>query len=328
MSNTAKIEQLNIKISELDFSDLYLEPNGTVWSKRSPDDRERLIFNGSALVEAQELRLKLQEHKTGMDFTSVWDGIRLRIQRVETVDGDVFVCRKLLQNVPSIHKIGYTQKLIDALLSERLNKGGVVLFTGGTGTGKSTSLGAWLSARLNLYGGAAWTIENPIEMLINNANSAGICYQTEVRNEHEIGVAIQKILRTAPNIIMVGEVRTNEAAKEIFLGGTSGHLLGTTFHANDIISCLDRMKSLLSSSKVDIGFMAESLAAIIHQTFVTRIIDGKYRKVLSVSPLIISGSKNVTSIRSHLRSGEYSQLVSEIERQKVVMNSTDPGVSF
>lgn len=315
-------------ISKIDFSDLYLEPNGTVWSKRSPDDRERRIFGGDLLIESQELRQKLQEHKTGMDFTTIWDGIRLRVQRIETVEGDVFVCRKLLQRVPNIHTLGYTQKLVDALLSERLNKGGVVLFTGGTGTGKSTSLGSWLSARLKLYGGAAWTIENPIEMLINNQDTAGICYQTEVRNEQEIGVAVQKILRTAPNLIMVGEVRTVDAAKEIFLGGTSGHLLGTTFHANDIISCLDRMKSLLSSSRVDINFMAESLAAIIHQSFVTKIIDGQYKKVLSVSPLIITGSKNVTSIRSHLRSGEYSQLVSEIERQKSVMVSPDKGVTF
>ena len=313
-------------ISEFEFSDLYLEPDGSAWAKRSPGDRERTVLTDGALQEAQRLRERIQEHKTGVDFSVPWGDMRLRIQRIETIDGDVFVCRKLMGSVLDINGLGFPPKLVDALLSESLNKGGVVLFTGSTGAGKSTSLGAWLAARLRLYGGTCWTVENPIEMRLNGKHVGrngvvGTCYQTEVRNEEEIGGSIQKILRAAPNIIMVGEIRTAHAASQTVFAGTSGVLGCATFHANDIMSALGRIKNLLNGSELD--SIADSLAAIIHQTATTKIVNGVTRRETTIAPLIVSGSRSSTAIRSHLRSGDFSQLVSEIERQKNVLFSQD-----
>lgn len=313
-----------MKLAQLEFSDLYLEPDGTAWAKQSTDNRGRTVLDCELLDDSQLLRERLQEHKTGIDFSTAWDGIRLRVQRIETVDGDVFVCRKLHSNILGISQIGYPQKLVDALMNEQaFSKGGVVLFTGSTGAGKSTSLASWVASRLKAYGGTCWTVENPIEMGLAGRyvgdGVVGTCYQTEVREEQEIKESIQRFLRAAPTMIMVGEIRTEGAAAQTVFAGTSGTLACATFHANDILSALQRMKGLLSPT--DMSAFADSLGAVIHQSITTRVVAGVEKRVFNVSPFIVNGSRNSTSIRSHLRSGDFSMLVSEIERQRNILFS-------
>lgn len=313
-----------MKLAELEFSDLYLEPDGSAWAKQSVDNRGRTVLDDGLLEQSLLLRERLQEHKTGIDFSTNWDGIRLRVQRIETVDGDVFVCRKLHNHILNISKIGYPQKLVDALMNEQsFSRGGVVLFTGSTGAGKSTSLASWVSSRLRTYGGTCWTVENPIEMSLSGRYAGegvvGTCYQTEVREESEIKELIQRFLRAAPTMIMVGEIRSSDAASQTVFAGTSGTLACATFHANDISSALQRMKGLLSPT--DMSAFADSLGAIIHQSIHTKAIGGIEKKFFNVSPLIIDGSRNSTAIRGHLRSGDFSMLVSEIERQRNILFS-------
>lgn len=319
------------RIADLDFSDLYLEPDGSAWAKRSNDGKDRTVLDGALLEESVILRERLNEHRTGMDFTitlgdTQGDNVRLRIQRIEAIDGDVFVCRKLLSKIADIEKIGYSAKLINYLMSESLNKG-LVLYTGSTGAGKSTSMSAFITARLRKHGGTCLTVENPIEISLSGrfynseTGTVGTCYQTEVANENEIGDSIRRFKRASPTMIMVGEIRKQSTAAETVDAGGSGVLCCSTFHSNDIISALNRLRDMLSQSESQA--MAESLAAIIHQSIEVRVINGQRKRVFSVSPLIISGTNNGTKIRQVLRQGDYQLLTSEIERQKTILFSNN-----
>lgn len=314
-------------VSALVFSDLFLEPDGRAWFKTSPDDRERRALSDEALEDALTLRSRLQEHQTGMDFRTEWRGARLRVQRIETVDGDVYICRRLADGPLPIEKLGYPPSLVKALTGEAMSKSGLVLFTGSTGSGKSTSLSSVLASRLHLFGGTAWTVENPVETALHGQHGAGTCYQTEVTNDGEFGLAIQRMLRAAPNIIMIGEIRNAEAAAQAVLAGTSGHMVMTTLHANDIQSALERIKNMIGRQGLDAAFLADAIGAVIHQSMSVVRLNDTVRRTMNVTPLLITGSRNSTAIRAHLRSGEFSQLSSEIERQRrLLMTAGAEGV--
>lgn len=318
---TAQKGEPSGSLKTLDFSDLYLEPDGRAWFKNSPNDRQRHSIESEAgAAEIAELRRQLQEHRTGLDFRTEWDGIGLRVERINTLEGDVYVCRRLLKKPIAFEKLGMPPKLQESLLSEHL-KQGLVLFTGGTGSGKSMSQSSWLVARLARFGGTACTVENPIEIVLQGehgfGDAVGTCYQTEVQSENEYGPAIQRMLRAAPNIIMLGEIRSKEAAAQAVLAGTSGHIVTSTVHGSDVQTCLERIKNMLRGSGLDESMLGEALAGVIHQSMTTYSFGESTRaRKLSVTPLMVAGSPSETAIRANLRTGDFSQLSSEIDRQK------------
>ncbi|WP_186308468.1 ATPase, T2SS/T4P/T4SS family [Paraburkholderia sp. BCC1885] len=317
-------------LKAMSFSDLYLEPDGQAWYKTSPSDRERHALESGALEEAKSLREHLQIHTTGLDFRTEWHGVSLRVQRIETLDGDVYVGRRLLPHPIAWDALGYPQRLSDQLMSETFSKGGLVLFSGGTGAGKSMSQASWLVQRLCKFGGTGWTIENPVEIVLQGKHGSGkvvgTCYQTEIRNDAEFGPEIHRLLRAAPNMIMLGEIRTRDAVAQAIIAGTSGHLVSATIHANNVATALERTKNMMRESGLDTSMMADALSAVIHQRLtLTSSPTGERRIMLTVTPLIIAGAQNETSIRVHLRKGDFSLLTSEIERQKRLIWVNDGG---
>ncbi|MEW6339640.1 MAG: ATPase, T2SS/T4P/T4SS family [Pseudomonadota bacterium] len=326
-----EVEQpLESYLGDMSFSDLYLEPNGQAWYKTSPSDRERHALESGALEESRALREHLQSHRTGLDFRTEWQGVALRVQRIETLDGDVYVGRRLLPRPIAWSELGYPPRLRDQLMTEAFSKGGLVLFSGGTGDGKSMSQASWLVQRLCTFGGTGWTIENPVEIVLQGKHGSGkvvgTCYQTEIRSDAEFGPEIQRLLRAAPNVIMLGEIRARDAAAQAILAGTSGHLVSSTIHANNVTTALERTKNMMRESGLDTSMMADALSAVIHQRLMSmRTPSGERRIFLTVTPLIIAGAQNETSIRVHIRKGDFSQLTSEIERQKRLIWAADGG---
>lgn len=319
------LQNEDARLGALAFSDLYLEPDGRAWYKRSTGDRERRVLEGIALEQALDLRKDIQQHKTGVDFRKYWEDLCLRVQRLDTLEGDVYVCRKLLPRPIPFEQIGYPAALQEALLSEAVTKSGLILWTGSTGAGKSMSQISWLEARLHRHGGTACTIENPVEITLQGPHGSGkvvgTCYQTEIQADEDYGKVILRLLRAAPNVIMLGEIRTRDAAAQTILAGTSGHCVSTTLHANDLQTALERLKNMLREAGLDVAFMAEALSAVIHQSMKVTYFGGKEIRTLTVTPLVISGSTNETGIRANIRSGEFTQLSSEIERQKRMLQS-------
>ncbi|WP_321816718.1 MULTISPECIES: ATPase, T2SS/T4P/T4SS family [unclassified Paraburkholderia] len=311
-------------LRDLRFSDLYLEPDG-VWFKRSAAERERRVLDGPWIDVINELRRHLQGHRTGLDFRTEWDGVGLRVQRLDTLDGDVYVCRRLLQEPIEFESLGFQPELVKALLSDRFGSGGLVLWTGATGEGKSMSQASWILKRLTMYGGTACTVENPVEIRMQGrhgvGSTVGTCYQTEIRSDDEYGPAILRLMRANPSMIMLGEILTRSAAAQAALAGSSGHLVSATLHAKDVPTALERMKNMVREAGLDMGLLADSLCAVIHQSMRIMEFQGGERYVITASPLIVSGVVNETAIRTNLRKGDFSLLSSELERQRTLLNT-------
>lgn len=300
------------------FSDLYLEADGRAWFKRSPRDRECLALSGAEVAEALVLRDFVEAQNRETDFRVTWRGVDMRAARLHTVEGPVLVLRRLLPEPMRFDQLGFPSRLSSDLMSSKFLRGGLVLFVGSTGAGKSTSLASWLVGRLRCFGGTAWTVENPAEVALQGryeeGNAIGTCYQIE-DEEHNFGARVRDIMRAAPNIIMLGEIRSPATAAQAILAGTSGTLVGATLHGNDVKTGLERLRAMLREAKFDDGLLADGLAAIVHQSMEVSGTGKDQRRVLRVSPLLVTGAPNEIGVRAHLRSSQLVQLSSELELQ-------------
>jgi general secretion pathway protein E/type IV pilus assembly protein PilB len=139
---------------------------------------------------------------------------------------------------------------------------GIILLTGPTGSGKSTTLVAGLSS-LDLLGKNVLTVENPIEYIVPLAR------QTQVNEAagYDFANAMRYFLRHDPDIILIGEMRDELTAKTAITAATTGHLVLSTLHSNTAIGAIPRMRGL----GLDSLSIAESLVAVVSQRLVRTI---------------------------------------------------------
>lgn len=157
-------------------------------------------------------------------------------------------------------------------------KRGIVFFVGATGTGKSTSLASLVGYRNRNSSGHVITIEDPIEFIHNHDGC--IITQREVGIDTEsYEVALKNTLRQAPDVILIGEIRTRETMEHAIAFAETGHLVLSTLHANNANQALDRMINFFPEDRRDQVFMDLSLnlRAVIAQQLVRRP-DGKSRR--------------------------------------------------
>ena len=156
--------------------------------------------------------------------------------------GEMYCMRKMPKKVPDLTSLGYPPALINYLATLG-NASGLLLLGGATGSGKTTTISSLLREFLIRNGGFAYTIEDPFEMPLdgeyNSLNgSLGVCKQTQPVND-DWGASLRSALRSRPRYILVGEIRTPEAASECLRAATSGHLVLSTIHANNVTYAFD-----------------------------------------------------------------------------------------
>jgi twitching motility protein PilU len=146
------------------------------------------------------------------------------------------VARNIVTEIPNHKDLGLPEVLLDVVMAKR----GLVLFVGGTGSGKSTSLAALIDHRNSNSGGHIITIEDPIEYVHKHKKS--------IVNQREVGVdtrnwqaALKNTLRQAPDVILIGEVRDRETMEHALAFAETGHLAISTLHANNANQALDRI---------------------------------------------------------------------------------------
>jgi twitching motility protein PilT len=170
---------------------------------------------------------------------------------------------------PSLNKLGFIPQLVPAL-HELGKRSGLILLCGATGQGKTTTASSLLLDYLESFGGVAFTIEDPVEYdLEGRRGTAGYCYQSEISNDSEWGTMLKRSLRWHPRYIVVGEVRTSDAANQLLRAATSGHTVITTMHAGSMEEALE---GLLQLAEQELGaraplLLAASLTAVVHQSF-------------------------------------------------------------
>ena len=146
------------------------------------------------------------------------------------------VLRRIETNIPTIDGLGLPEIIKELAMTRR----GLVMFVGATGTGKSTSLAAMIGHRNRNSRGHIISIEDPIEFI--HQHQGCIVTQREVGIDTEsFEVALKNTLRQAPDVILIGEVRTRETMEQAITFAETGHLCLCTLHANNANQALDRI---------------------------------------------------------------------------------------
>jgi len=196
------------------------------------------------------------------------------------------VLRRINTHIPNFEELNLPPVMKDLAMTKR----GLTLFVGGTSTGKSTSLASMIDYRNRHSRGHIITIEDPIEYIHEHKES--IVTQREVGIDTDsFEIALRNTLRQAPDVILMGEIRTRELMKYGLSFAETGHLCMATLHANNANQALDRIISFFPPEHHDQVWMELSLnlkAIVAQQLLPTK--DGKGRRaaieVMICTPLI------------------------------------------
>lgn len=215
-------------------------------------------------------KMKIDEQRVPQDgrFDVVIDArqVDLRVSTMPTVHGEKIVMRLLdkSEGIKSLEQLGVTGTNFDLLLKNIEKPFGVILSTGPTGSGKSTTLYAVLS-RISKPGVNIVTLEDPVEYELQGINQA----QVKPQIGFTFAEGLRSVLRQDPNVIMVGEIRDLETAGMATQAALTGHLVLSTLHTNDASGALPRL--------IDMGvepfLITSSINCVIGQRLVRRICD-------------------------------------------------------
>ena len=248
-------------------------------SKEMVDD---LVFG--IMDEEQELTFRQQRE---CNFALSAPGVgRFRVSAFYQRNQAGMVLRRIEFDVPRLEHLDLPEVINELAMEKR----GLILFVGATGTGKSTSLAAMIQHRNENSRGHIICIEDPIEFIHQHKNC--IVTQREVGIDTDsFEVALKNTLRQSPNVIMIGEVRSRETMEYALAFAETGHLCLATLHANNANQALERVINFFPQERHNQIWMDLSLnlKAIIAQQLVPTV-DGKSRKgvieVLLNTPLV------------------------------------------
>lgn len=209
--------------------------------------------------------LKIDEHRLPQDgrFKIEKEGYKfsLRISTIPIFDGEKVVIRLLDESAKaqSLEDLGFEKSALEAIMRSIKKPHGMLLITGPTGSGKSTTLYTVLSL-LNTKNVNISTIEDPIEYRISGTNQM----QVNPKIGLTFALGLRALLRQDPNIIMIGEVRDKETAEEAVHAAMTGHMVFSTLHTNTAAGALPRL--------LDIGVEAYLIASTINGVLAQRLV--------------------------------------------------------
>lgn len=251
--------------------------------------------------------LKIDEHRVPQDGRfKIKIGNKqyaLRVSTLPVADGEKIVMRILDESnqAVSLESLGYWGKAIIDIKSAMTEPNGMVLITGPTGSGKSTSLFSILTM-LNKPNVNISTIEDPVEYKIPGVN------QTQTNNKAGITFAngLRALLRQDPNIIMIGEIRDSETADLSIQAALTGHLVFSTLHTNDSATCLPRLLDM----GIEPFLIASTIRVVVGQRLV-RKINPKTRQSFQPS----EEEKQMIIRMFKLKPGQTFKYIHELEKQ-------------
>ncbi len=216
------------------------------------------IISGMNITESrlpQDGAIKATLQNTNLD---------LRVSCIPTSNGEKIVIRILdySMSLAGVENLGFSDDNYKKVLEMISKPNGIILVTGATGTGKSTTVYSILQ-KLNTEATNIVTVEDPVEMNIEGIN--------QIQTNSEIGLnfatALRSILRQDPNVIMVGEIRDTETAKIAVRASITGHLVLSTVHTNNSLNTIERLLDM----GVERYLLASSLEGIISQVLARKL---------------------------------------------------------
>ncbi len=250
-----------------------------------------------------------------LDFSIEMKGIaRFRVNAFRQQRGDAIAFRIIPSKIMSLEQLGLPKILREITQNER----GLILVTGPTGSGKSTTLAAMIDILNTDLKGHIITIEDPIEFV--HESKKCLVNQRELgAHTHSFANALRSALREDPDIILVGEMRDLETISLAITAAETGHLVFSTLHTSGASKTVDRIIDVFPAEQQDQvrAQFAESIQAIVSQVLLKRR-DGKGR--IAALEIMIG----TPAVRNLIREGKVAQLPSAIQTgQKFGMLSLD-----
>ena len=261
-----------------------------------------------ALMTPEQLEFFHRELE--IDFAISEPGLgRFRVNVFHQRGFPAMVMRYITADMPKLEALGLPEVMRDLIMMKR----GLVLMIGATGSGKSTSLAAMINYRNENSSDHIVTIEDPIEFLHANKRS--------IVNQREVGIdtrsyerALRGVMRAAPDVILIGEIRDRESMQTaINLSGT-GHLVLATLHANNCAEALDRIINMFPQEQHSQIFLdlSQYLKAIMAQ----RLVMGKDGKRVAAVEVML----NTPHIAELVKKGDVMSI------KEAIMKSGERGI--
>jgi twitching motility protein PilU len=301
-------------LASKDGSDLYLSTNAPPCAKfqgvLTPLSQDVLKPGDVAEIAAgimDEEQRKQFAHELEMNLAiSISGAGRFRINIFRQRNEVSIVARNITTEIPKFDDLRLPPILKEVILAKR----GLILFVGGTGSGKSTSLAALIDHRNSSAGGHIITIEDPIEYVHRHKKC--------IVNQREVGVdtrsfhnALVNTLRQAPDVILIGEVRNRETMEHALAFAETGHLAISTLHANNANQALDRIVNLFPEERRPQLLMnlGQNLRAFVSQRLIPTV-EGKRCAAVEV----LLGTKTIEEL---VVKGEFESI-------KEIMSKSEP----
>jgi len=274
-----------------------LKPIGK--GRLKPDEVKELAYalmdDGQKREFEEELELNLAISEPGVG--------RFRVNVFKQRNQVSMVIRNIKTDLPNFADLGLPKVLTEVIMAKR----GLILFVGGTGSGKSTSLAALIDYRNTNSSGHIITIEDPIEFVHQHKKS--------IVNQREVGMdtrsfakALKNTLRQAPDVILIGEIRDQETMEHALAFAETGHLAISTLHANNANQALDRIINFFPEDRRTqlLQDISLNLRAFVSQRLI-KTVDGK--RVAAIEILI-----GTSTVQELIKRGEVEKLKSVMEK--------------
>lgn len=305
-------QYLNI-LSKKDGSDLYLSTGAPPCAKfqgalkplsqtaLKPGEIEAIA---DAIMDEEQREQFI--HELEMNLAISISGVgRFRINIFKQRNEVSIVARNINTDIPQFDQLGLPPVLKEVIMTKR----GLVLFVGGTGSGKSTSLAALIDHRNASSGGHIITIEDPVEYVHKHKKS--------IINQREVGVdtrsfrnALKNTLRQAPDVILIGEIRDRETMEHALEFAETGHLAISTLHANNANQALERIINLFPEERRPqlLMSLSQNLRAFVSQRLIPTV-DGKRCAAVEV----LLGTKTIQELVLKARLEDIKEIMEKSE---------------
>ena len=242
---------------------------------------------------------EVEQFKKELEFDGAtqYDFARVRINIFDTLRGPALVMRLIPLKILTMEQLGLPPVFQDISDAHK----GLILVTGPTGSGKSTTMAAMVDYINNQHAKHIITIEDPIEFVHQSKRS--LVKQREVGiNTLKFDNALKAALREDPDIILVGEMRDRETVNTALKAAQTGHLVMGTLHTNSAIKTIERILTLYNAEEQDAMRVAisESLVAVISQGL-CRTTDGKRAAYHDIMV-------NTETVRDYIKQGKYDEI--------------------